>query len=133
MLDDASDGAKELALRSMEQLGKRLHCTALVAFAYRVAADPERVEAQLGDLAEEFAERAERDRREARSWYRRQVVRSLLPSLRHRLTRWHRRRRHDDGDDDADANADAGDADANADGRDDDADGVLFFFAAVNE
>merc|ERR1719172_565038 len=38
--DDVSDNAKERALRSIEQLGKRLHSTALVALAYRAAADP---------------------------------------------------------------------------------------------
>merc|ERR1719161_1681854 len=37
---DAADEAKARALRSIEQLGRRLHSTALVALAYRAAADP---------------------------------------------------------------------------------------------
>merc|ERR1719375_1647170 len=38
--DDVNDDAKQRALKSIEQLGKRLHSTALVALAYRAAADP---------------------------------------------------------------------------------------------
>merc|ERR1719379_1974676 len=37
---DAQDDAKARALRSIEQLGKRLHSTALIALAYRAAEDP---------------------------------------------------------------------------------------------
>merc|ERR1719379_888226 len=37
---DAEEDAKARALRSIEQLGKRLHSTALVALAYRAAEDP---------------------------------------------------------------------------------------------
>ena len=38
--DDASDDAKERALQSIDQLGKRLHSTTLLAVAYHAAADP---------------------------------------------------------------------------------------------
>ena len=38
--DDTSDDAKERALKSIEQLDKRLHNTASIALAYRAAADP---------------------------------------------------------------------------------------------
>lgn len=61
---------------------------------HRWTADPERLEAQLGDLDEEFAERAAIDPEDARRWYRRQVLTSVLPSVTHRLARW-RRRHHD--------------------------------------
>ncbi len=39
----------------------------------------------LGDLQEEFEERADRDPAEARRWYRRQVLGSLGPNLRRRM------------------------------------------------
>lgn len=61
---------------------------------HRWTADPERLEAQLGDLDEEFAERAAIDPGDARRWYRRQVLTSVLPSVTHRVARW--RRRHSD-------------------------------------
>lgn len=65
---------------------------------HRLVADPDRVEAQLGDLAEEFAERHAVDPEAARTWHRRQVLGSIGPSLRHRLSRWRRRRTRDEGD-----------------------------------
>ncbi len=37
--DDVSVNAKHRALKSIKQLGKRLHSTVLVALAYRAAAD----------------------------------------------------------------------------------------------
>merc|ERR1719478_1889951 len=61
--DDASDNAKERALKSIEQLGKRLHSTALVALAYRAAADPfgkirGMIEEMIAKLLQEAAEEA---------------------------------------------------------------------------
>merc|ERR1719171_1912241 len=38
--DSAQEDAKARALRAIEQLGKRLHKTALIALAYRAAEDP---------------------------------------------------------------------------------------------
>jgi putative ABC transport system permease protein len=58
---------------------------------FACAADPERRDAQLGDLAEEFEERASRDPASARWWYRRQALASLGPSLAYRLARAQRR------------------------------------------
>merc|ERR1719502_1267578 len=63
MRDDASDDAKERALKSIEQLGKRLHSTALVALAYRAAADPfvkirGMIEEMIAKLLQEAAEEA---------------------------------------------------------------------------
>merc|ERR1719364_687080 len=61
--DDVTDDAKERALKSIEQLGKRLHSTALVALAYRAAADPfgkirGMVEDMIAKLLQEAAEEA---------------------------------------------------------------------------
>jgi DNA repair exonuclease SbcCD ATPase subunit len=61
--DDVSDNAKERALKSIEQLGKRLHSTALVALAYRAAADPfgkirGMIEEMIAKLLQEAAEEA---------------------------------------------------------------------------
>ena len=59
--DDASDDAKERALKSIEQLGNRLHSTALLVLAYRAAADPSGktrgmiVEKDLSESQEAFA------------------------------------------------------------------------------
>merc|ERR1719446_996918 len=63
MRDDVSDDAKERALKSIEQLGKRLHSTALVALAYRAAADPfgkirGMIEEMIAKLLQEAAEEA---------------------------------------------------------------------------
>merc|ERR1719446_2052731 len=63
MRDDVSDNAKERALKSIEQLGKRLHSTALVALAYRAAADPfvkirGMIEEMIAKLLQEAAEEA---------------------------------------------------------------------------
>merc|ERR1719473_1234295 len=38
--DEAEDEAKARVLKSIEQLGRRLHKTALIALAYRAASDP---------------------------------------------------------------------------------------------
>jgi putative ABC transport system permease protein len=46
--------------------------------------DPHDRQAVLGDLAEEFSARSQRDRRAARRWYRRQVLTSIGPNLRRR-------------------------------------------------
>merc|ERR1719443_1950581 len=61
--DDVSDDAKERALKSIEQLGKRLHSTALVALAYRAAAVPfgkirGMIEEMIAKLLQEAAEEA---------------------------------------------------------------------------
>merc|ERR1719478_1101623 len=61
--DDVSDDAKERALKSIEQLGRRLHSTALVALAYRAAADPfgkirGMIEEMIAKLLQEAAEEA---------------------------------------------------------------------------
>merc|ERR1719443_1377886 len=61
--DDVSDDAKERALKSIAQLGKRLHSTALVALAYRAAADPfgkirGMIEEMIAKLLQEAAEEA---------------------------------------------------------------------------
>merc|ERR1719502_1951615 len=58
-----SDDAKERALKSIEQLGKRLHSTALVALAYRAASDPfgkvrGMIEEMIAKLLQEAAEEA---------------------------------------------------------------------------
>merc|ERR1719326_1850212 len=63
MRDDVSDDAKQRALKSIQQLGKRLHSTALVALAYRAAADPfgkirDMIEEMIAKLLEEAAEEA---------------------------------------------------------------------------
>jgi len=71
---------------------------ALATTLLALAADPERRDAQLGDLAEEFDERAERDPAEARRWYRRQALRSIAPNLALRLRRTLRARRSHRGD-----------------------------------
>lgn len=52
-----------------------------------LVADPETRDAQLGDLAEEFEERAIRDPRAAIAWYRRQVGSSIGPNLTRRAHR----------------------------------------------
>jgi len=64
----------------------------------RWAADPRRRDAQLGDLAEEFAERARSDVASARRWYRRQALRSLAPNLAYRARRVFARRVRQQGD-----------------------------------
>merc|ERR1719248_109627 len=61
--DDANEDAKARALRSIEQLGKRLGKTALVALAYRAAEDPfgkirGMVEDMIAKLLQEAAEEA---------------------------------------------------------------------------
>merc|ERR1719171_3077530 len=61
--EDAEDDAKARALRSIEQLGKRLHSTALVALAYRAAEDPfgkirGMIEDMIAKLLQEAAEEA---------------------------------------------------------------------------
>merc|ERR1719182_876958 len=61
--DDVNDDAKQRALKSIEQLGKRLHSTALVALAYRAAADPfgkirGMIEDMIAKLLQEAAEEA---------------------------------------------------------------------------
>merc|ERR1719379_3141444 len=61
--DDINDDAKQRALKSIEQLGKRLHSTALVALAYRAAADPfgkirGMIEDMIAKLLQEAAEEA---------------------------------------------------------------------------
>merc|ERR1719428_2674889 len=61
--DSVTDDAKERALKSSEQLGKRLHSTALVALAYRAAADPfgkirGMIEEMIAKLLQEAAEEA---------------------------------------------------------------------------
>merc|ERR1719387_611668 len=61
--DDVSEDAKARALKSIEQLGKRLHSTALVALAYRAAADPfgkirGMIEEMIAKLLQEAAEEA---------------------------------------------------------------------------
>ena len=56
----------------------------------RLAADPERRDAQLGDLAEEHADRSMRDPSGADRWYRRQALRSVAPNLAHRARRAYR-------------------------------------------
>ena len=62
-------------------------------------APPEQHEALLGDAAEDFAQRAARDARAARRWYRRQVLRSVIPALVHRIrpvrAAWHPQRKVD--------------------------------------
>merc|ERR1719262_48990 len=63
MRDNVSDDAKERALKSIAQLGKRLHSTALVALAYRAAADPfgkirGMIEEMIAKLLQEAAEEA---------------------------------------------------------------------------
>ena len=50
-------------------------------------ADPERREAQLGDLAEEFSTQAADNTRAARRWYRRQALGSVLPNVAPRVRR----------------------------------------------
>ena len=55
-----------------------------------LAADPERRDAQLGDLAEEHADRSIRDPQGADRWYRRQALRSMAPNLAHRARRAYR-------------------------------------------
>ena len=62
------------------------------------AADPERRDVQLGDLAEEFDERAQRDPRQARRWYWRQALSSVAPSLGYRVARAYRRFKTNGGD-----------------------------------
>jgi chromosome segregation ATPase len=61
--DDVSEDAKARALKSIELLGKRLHSTALVALAYRAAADPfgkirGMIEEMIAKLLQEAAEEA---------------------------------------------------------------------------
>jgi len=61
----ANDDAKARALRAIQQLGKRLHSTALVSLAYRAAADPfakvrGMVEDMIAKLMQEAAEAADK-------------------------------------------------------------------------
>ena len=65
---------------------------------HRWVSDPHRVEAQLGDLAEEHDARARHDPEAAGRWYAKQVLRSVLPSLRYRLGRWYRTRTNPNGE-----------------------------------
>jgi len=60
-----NDDAKTRALRAIQQLGKRLHSTALVSLAYRAAADPfakvrGMVEDMIAKLLQEAAEEADK-------------------------------------------------------------------------
>merc|ERR1719456_706644 len=60
---DEHDSAKARALKTIEQLGRRLHRTALVALAYRAAADPfgkirSMIEDMIAKLLQEAAEEA---------------------------------------------------------------------------
>merc|ERR1719326_2839824 len=60
---DVEDDAKARALKSIEQLGRKLHSTALVALAYRAAEDPfgkirGMVEDMIAKLLQEAAEEA---------------------------------------------------------------------------
>merc|ERR1719375_366478 len=57
--DDDNDDAKQRALKSIEQLGKRLHSTALVALAYRAAADPfVKIRGMIEDMIAKLLEEA---------------------------------------------------------------------------
>jgi chromosome segregation ATPase len=61
--NDAQDDAKARVLKSIEQLGKKLHKTALIALAYRAASDPfvkirGMVEDMIAKLLQEAAEEA---------------------------------------------------------------------------
>merc|ERR1719482_851839 len=61
--DDAEDDAKARVLKSIEQLGRRLHKTALIALAYRAASDPfvkfrGMIEDMIAKLLQEAAEEA---------------------------------------------------------------------------
>merc|ERR1719299_83573 len=61
--DDAEDDAKARVLRSIEQLGRKLHSTALVSLAYRAASDPfgkvrSMIEDMIAKLLQEAAEEA---------------------------------------------------------------------------
>merc|ERR1719199_988037 len=61
--EDAQDDAKARALKSIEQLGRRLHKTALVALAYRAASDPfgkirGMIEDMIAKLLQEAADEA---------------------------------------------------------------------------
>merc|ERR1719453_2878349 len=57
--DDVNDDAKQRALKSIEQLGKRLHSTALVALAYRAAADPfGKIRGMIEDMIAKLLEEA---------------------------------------------------------------------------
>merc|ERR1719502_2168890 len=61
--DDAQDDSKARALRSISELGKRLHKTALVALAYRAAEDPfgkirGMIEDMIAKLLQEAADEA---------------------------------------------------------------------------
>merc|ERR1719502_1503944 len=62
--DDVQDDAKARVLKSIEQLGQRLHKTALIALAYRAASDPfvkirGMVEDMIAKLLQEAAEEAD--------------------------------------------------------------------------
>merc|ERR1719388_175591 len=61
--NDAEDDAKARVLKSIEQLGRRLHKTALIALAYRAASDPfvkirGMIEDMIAKLLQEAAEEA---------------------------------------------------------------------------
>merc|ERR1719487_2223237 len=63
MASDVEDDAKARALKSIEQLGRKLHSTALVALAYRAASDPfgkirGMIEDMIAKLLQEAAEEA---------------------------------------------------------------------------
>lgn len=70
----------------------------LLALLVASSSDPEVRDAQLGDLAEEFATRAEVDVRAARRWYRRQALGSVAPNVADRMRRALRARRSHRGD-----------------------------------
>merc|ERR1719482_1971655 len=61
--NDAEDDAKARVLKSIEQLGKKLHSTALVSLSYRAASDPfgkvrSMIEDMIAKLLQEAAEEA---------------------------------------------------------------------------
>ena len=63
--DDAEDDSKARVLESIEQLGQRLHKTALIALAYRAASDPVgktrgMIEETVAEPLQEAAEEATR-------------------------------------------------------------------------
>jgi predicted permease len=63
-----------------------------------LTAEADQRDAQVGDLWEEFSDRAERDRAAARRWYWRQALGSAVPNLVHRARRLRRATRNQQGD-----------------------------------